>query len=955
MGAASHEESAFVDPHDGRLSARRGLEPWTLRVGLVATGLIAWNAASSLWEGGSTPIHAHATALMLLGYLAGFATIGVGILGRKPPRRMHWAVVATLLVVALCYLQNHAVARLENGRVTTDVQIYMDYAARLLRDGINPYTQDLLDAYRINRMPLVFSTPLLDGSLTGRVAYPALSFLLFVPFQWLQVPSDWVYPLFLFLTLGALYARAPRVWRPLVLLPFFLDSRFILYTLGGVSDCVWALLLSLMVLQWDRPRWRAVWFGLAAAYKHQPWVLAPFLLIRLWHDTPGDRRAKLTAMLRFGALSSLTFVIVNLPFIVWAPEAWFRGVFEPVVAPMITFGQGLSALTMSGIAIFPKWLFTLLMAVAAGLLLFLVHRYYRRLRLVIWLAPGFALWLSNRSLTSYWYFFLFPLMADLVTRPLEQPPPKARASTAPSSRRRWAALLAGAILVGAAVGGVAWLAWPKAAFRIDVIPPLITNGPHVVGLTVAVVNTSGQRVRPRFSVQSGSLQPYFWQVNRGPDSLGPTERAVYQLRARAHYERFGVRRGARLIVGSSNSFNIRASTLIPGDLSDVYRDVIPNGQFRYWEEQEDHPTFWGAVRTPSSQATIRPGLPGEAGAAATSVVFTLGPDSTSGESSPSLVLDTYMSLPMRPIVATVWLPELANRLPELEMIYGLRLLLADREVLILFGDEHAHDWLSGTQQYWMIPAPREQWSAHTIDLRHILNELGVSTRPLAGERTLFRDWDYPVVPVNLQLFFASQGRVGSRTARFGPLRSSGSRPDLEGLFHQSLRHPEITELWRGDLAYAYQNYAQARDHYATAVRLAPDSAGARVRLGEAEFWLGHAQAATDAFLAATQLDVRNPLAYKGLGWSTYRLGRTDEAITAWQSAVYLFESRSLVRDKHHHADALKGLSMVMASRGRCVEAQEHLRRAQELRPGLSLPNGAQAACRKATADEAHEP
>jgi uncharacterized membrane protein len=39
-----------------------------------------------------------------------------------------------------------------------------------------------------------------------------------------------------------------------------------------------------MVLVWQRPTLRAVLFGLACAYRQQPWLVAPFLLICIWNE-----------------------------------------------------------------------------------------------------------------------------------------------------------------------------------------------------------------------------------------------------------------------------------------------------------------------------------------------------------------------------------------------------------------------------------------------------------------------------------------------------------------------------------------------------------------------------------------------------------------------------------------------------------------------------------------------
>src|SRR5690606_7426377 len=92
---------------------------------------------------------------------------------------------------------------------------------------------------------------------------------------------------------------------------------------------------------------------------------------------------------------------------------WLLGVSEPVRAPMITFGQGLSAVTMVGAIVMPKTVYSALMFGTLGLTVWIYARHFRQLRELLWIAPAIALWLGNRGLTSYWYFNTIPLALAL--------------------------------------------------------------------------------------------------------------------------------------------------------------------------------------------------------------------------------------------------------------------------------------------------------------------------------------------------------------------------------------------------------------------------------------------------------------------------------------------------------------------------------------------------------------
>ena len=97
------------------------------------------------------------------------------------------------------------------GPGTTDLVIFQDYAARLPLQGENPYLHDLRPAFELHGSALTYSTPLLDGDYTGRMAYPALSALAFVPFIWAGLAAKWVYPLVFVATAITLW-RASPLW-----------------------------------------------------------------------------------------------------------------------------------------------------------------------------------------------------------------------------------------------------------------------------------------------------------------------------------------------------------------------------------------------------------------------------------------------------------------------------------------------------------------------------------------------------------------------------------------------------------------------------------------------------------------------------------------------------------------------------------------------------------------------
>src|SRR5207249_10712772 len=115
-----------------------------------------------------------------------------------------------------------------------------------------------------------------------------------------------------FFLLSALivFGLAPAKFKIMSLAPFGL---FPVVIAGGWTDSVWAFFLVLTAFLWYRHP-KASWASLrlAIATKQIAIVVAPFLLIRLWHEIPQSRTRNLLTKV---ALMTAAFFLSNLPFI----------------------------------------------------------------------------------------------------------------------------------------------------------------------------------------------------------------------------------------------------------------------------------------------------------------------------------------------------------------------------------------------------------------------------------------------------------------------------------------------------------------------------------------------------------------------------------------------------------------------------------------------------------------
>ncbi len=357
---------------------------------------------------------------------------------QTPPRavalhRATWLFVCVMATVSIAWL--FAMPRQHSDDWTpyhNDAIALNECSARLLLEGRDPYASlDIFDCYRRLQIGADRTTPLQRGlfsdvlvyptddqldaawaqrqrggenvEFVSRPSYPALSFLLILPFVAAGIDTNYVYLLCLLAAMAIVVLRAPAGLRPFVLTGLLGASCLVAFTVGGSSDLLYALPLVIAWLERDRVR-GAVAFGIAASVKQLAWFVAPFFLIAV------VARDGWRAGLRQSAVAAAVFVATNLPFVVWHPADWLAGVLTPVLEPMFARGAGIVFLgTNGGLPLLPATAYLAMEAAATVACLLVAWRTRRsspELGIVLAFVPLYFAW---RSLFSY--FFLIPLFA----------------------------------------------------------------------------------------------------------------------------------------------------------------------------------------------------------------------------------------------------------------------------------------------------------------------------------------------------------------------------------------------------------------------------------------------------------------------------------------------------------------------------------------------------------------
>jgi len=355
---------------------------------------------------------------------------------KQPTRLQRILLICTLLItiaggielgrsVWMCFLP----PQFSNDGTSLDTN-----AAILLLEGHNPYTDsNMIDLAR--RFPIQpdWTTPLRTGQFKDRVdypsmsdlqsvldtdlraksmpefeakvSYPALSFLTLVPFVLFKDYNVLPFYLLSYLLLVAIgWKLARRELRPWVLLLALANVPMWTSTVGGNLD-VFSMLLVVLAWFLREHRWSsALVLGLALATKQTAWFFVPFYAILLF------RQHGFKETLYRLTIAGSIFLVCNLPFMLWNPQAWVAGILAPLDPLMFPMGVGIVDLSVTHlIPYLPQRIYTVLEVLAMlGSLLWYwrICRKHPEAAMLLAVVPLFLAW---RSLPSYFYCVAFPL------------------------------------------------------------------------------------------------------------------------------------------------------------------------------------------------------------------------------------------------------------------------------------------------------------------------------------------------------------------------------------------------------------------------------------------------------------------------------------------------------------------------------------------------------------------
>ena len=428
---------------------------------------------------------------------------------------VRWQPVSAMVMLTLVSLAVAASSLATTSGYGTDAMAFNEYSARLAISGENPYSHSMLPAIADYHIPVTNTTLTFSGDFVTRLSYPAGSFLFYaaailggLTFHTAPIVNAvaWV------VTLWVMFVLLPRPYRWIAVV-FGTATSFAGLSSAGLSDVQFLPFLLLAVYRWDRFGDRRlpllvrlagpISLGVACSIKQTPWFAVPFLVIGVFMSEE-DRREGLRLSGVYAAVAALSFGVLNLPFVLSAPNDWLRGITLPLREPLIADGQGLVSLAaLTGVGGGNVQLFTAagLAAYAALLCAFVTfHDSFKR----AWV-PLLALVLvmPARGLAIYaamWTPVMIVAAQSVRTH---------QTRTWAPVRRMPGLIATGCMAIATVVSVVAALT-THAPLRLSVLDASVAPNGLVGALTVRIENTSLATARALMTVNANGQPSQVW-------------------------------------------------------------------------------------------------------------------------------------------------------------------------------------------------------------------------------------------------------------------------------------------------------------------------------------------------------------------------------------------------------------------------------------------------------------
>ncbi|MEM3177836.1 MAG: hypothetical protein QXT36_01445 [Candidatus Micrarchaeaceae archaeon] len=314
--------------------------------------------------------------------------------GRRAFGRFKIVYILAIAVIAasLAYVSMYGFTNIRWNGVDELAANY--YSAYLTLHLINPYTSSMQPIYSARD---IFPTVLLNGSYEDFYAYPAFSFIVYMPFVYAGIGRISFMPfiaILIFFAISAailVYFNSGRNKGALIPIAIWL---FACYTLTSVSNVFLVSIFSVLAYMFIKRSFvSGIMLGIAAAVSQLAWFALPFFYL-LTLTIKGKLKLQILG-------TAASFLAINIYFIAAAPLAFISNIFGIMgTHSLVFFGQNIAQFFYAFYPVSQLYI----SALSITVLLFSMLAYYlypKSSRMLIATAPMFIFFLAWRNISIY--------------------------------------------------------------------------------------------------------------------------------------------------------------------------------------------------------------------------------------------------------------------------------------------------------------------------------------------------------------------------------------------------------------------------------------------------------------------------------------------------------------------------------------------------------------------------
>jgi len=280
------------------------------------------------------------------------------------------------------------------------------YSAMKFMNGLNPYNPATTAGVFMyfKHFNLDVATPTMYGKDMTVQGYPALAFLIYIPYVYIGKFANLIISAISFIPFFIIYKKFNNKKVALYAMFALLVNIIFLYSSAfSLIGLVWVVFIIVSYYYRDKPIYSGIFFGLALSAKQFPAFIFPFMFYMIY------REKGIVAAIKWTLSAFLVFMLINGYFIIKSPVLYFKDILSSEISALIGVGFGPSQLSFLNFIHIPATMFTVLLGLALVVTFVLYVTHYDTLKFELFVFPLLILLFNYRLLINYVAFW--PIMS----------------------------------------------------------------------------------------------------------------------------------------------------------------------------------------------------------------------------------------------------------------------------------------------------------------------------------------------------------------------------------------------------------------------------------------------------------------------------------------------------------------------------------------------------------------